>query len=314
MFIFHKCVFVASGATAGSCAGPRCRVSSVRQSCQHQGRLLCPTGTQRNNYWHSRRSVQTDFSRLNRFFQTVYTSSFMHKKDYTFTMLTLKSFCVSVPSGPWGRSSLWSSVWWRICWRSQYQVKLELNYSEIISGCFRHSDIFRYKPEPETSNFPDWFLTSHVLCCVLRCTSPRGYRLPPCALINLSHGARVDPASHKLTAVVKPQPAAAANFNSQRQLGGLNHSPRSPFIPTQVREMTRLYLFSYQWLTVLPSFTFTVNLLLSPLCICSITTNRAKRPPRATGTLRLRVSSRSSRERLVLTHPRDSSHNNKPFE
>uniref|UniRef100_A0A8C4E932 5'-3' exoribonuclease 1 n=1 Tax=Dicentrarchus labrax TaxID=13489 RepID=A0A8C4E932_DICLA len=69
----------------------------------------------------------------------------------------------------------------------------------------------------------------------IRCTSPRGYRLPPCALINLSHGARVDHTSHKLTAIVKPQPAAATNFNSQRQLGGLNHSPRSPFIPTQVR-------------------------------------------------------------------------------
>uniref|UniRef100_UPI0037E9C2BE 5'-3' exoribonuclease 1 isoform X2 n=1 Tax=Semicossyphus pulcher TaxID=241346 RepID=UPI0037E9C2BE len=67
----------------------------------------------------------------------------------------------------------------------------------------------------------------------IRCTSPRGYRLPPCALINFSHGARVDHTSHKLTAIVKPQPAAAANFNSQRQLGGLNHSPRSPFIPTQ---------------------------------------------------------------------------------
>ncbi|XP_044075764.1 5'-3' exoribonuclease 1 isoform X2 [Siniperca chuatsi] len=67
----------------------------------------------------------------------------------------------------------------------------------------------------------------------IRCTSPRGYRLPPCALINLSHGARVDHTAHKLTAIVKPQPAAAANFNSQRQLAGLNHSPRSPFIPTQ---------------------------------------------------------------------------------
>ncbi|XP_070775149.1 5'-3' exoribonuclease 1 isoform X1 [Enoplosus armatus] len=67
----------------------------------------------------------------------------------------------------------------------------------------------------------------------IRCTSPRGYRLPPCALINLSHGARVDHTSHKLTAIVKPQPAAAANFNSQRQLVGLNHSPRSPFTPTQ---------------------------------------------------------------------------------
>ncbi|KAM6989495.1 5'-3' exoribonuclease 1 isoform 2-T2 [Tautogolabrus adspersus] len=67
----------------------------------------------------------------------------------------------------------------------------------------------------------------------IRCTSPRGYRLPPCALINLSHGARGDLTSHKLTAIVKPQPSAAANFNSQRQLAGLNHSPRSPFIPTQ---------------------------------------------------------------------------------
>ncbi|XP_034411151.1 5'-3' exoribonuclease 1 isoform X2 [Cyclopterus lumpus] len=64
----------------------------------------------------------------------------------------------------------------------------------------------------------------------IRCTSPRGYRLPPCALINLSHGARVDHSSHKLTAIVKPQPATAANFNSPRQL---NHSPRSPFTSTQ---------------------------------------------------------------------------------
>ncbi|XP_072220368.1 5'-3' exoribonuclease 1 [Leuresthes tenuis] len=67
----------------------------------------------------------------------------------------------------------------------------------------------------------------------IRCTSPRGYRLPPCALINLSHGARVDHNSHKLTAIVKPQPAASANYSSHRQLAGLNHSPRSPFVPTQ---------------------------------------------------------------------------------
>ncbi|XP_037315324.2 5'-3' exoribonuclease 1 [Pungitius pungitius] len=65
----------------------------------------------------------------------------------------------------------------------------------------------------------------------IRCTSPRCYRLPPCALINLSHGARADQTSHKLTAIVKPQPAA--NFSSQRQQAGLNHSPRSPFTPAQ---------------------------------------------------------------------------------
>lgn len=79
------------------------------------------------------------------------------------------------------------------------------------------------------------FFFNQGLSLILRCTSPRGYRVPPCALINLSHGARGDPISHKLTAIVKPQPAAATNHNSQRQLGGLNHSPRSPFIPTQVR-------------------------------------------------------------------------------
>uniref|UniRef100_A0A3P8SB29 5'-3' exoribonuclease 1 n=1 Tax=Amphiprion percula TaxID=161767 RepID=A0A3P8SB29_AMPPE len=70
----------------------------------------------------------------------------------------------------------------------------------------------------------------------IRCTSPRGYRLPPCALINLSHGCRVDHTSHKLTAIVKPQPVAGANYNSHRQLAGLNHSPRSPFVPTQSKD------------------------------------------------------------------------------
>ncbi|XP_061652278.1 5'-3' exoribonuclease 1 isoform X1 [Phyllopteryx taeniolatus] len=67
----------------------------------------------------------------------------------------------------------------------------------------------------------------------IRYTSTRCYRLPPCALINLSHGARMDPAFHKLTAIVKPQPAAATHFNSHRHLASLNHSPRSPFISTQ---------------------------------------------------------------------------------
>ncbi|XP_037537485.1 5'-3' exoribonuclease 1 [Nematolebias whitei] len=66
----------------------------------------------------------------------------------------------------------------------------------------------------------------------IRCASFRGYRVPPCALINLSHGARIDPTFHKLTAVVKPQPATGSSFNA-RQLTGLNHSPRSPFIPMQ---------------------------------------------------------------------------------
>uniref|UniRef100_A0A8C3AUI4 5'-3' exoribonuclease 1 n=1 Tax=Cyclopterus lumpus TaxID=8103 RepID=A0A8C3AUI4_CYCLU len=85
----------------------------------------------------------------------------------------------------------------------------------------------------------------------IRCTSPRGYRLPPCALINLSHGARVDHSSHKLTAIVKPQPATAANFNSPRQL---NHSPRSPFTSTQVRaepRPTRTHFVSHRAISFL---------------------------------------------------------------
>lgn len=69
------------------------------------------------------------------------------------------------------------------------------------------------------------FLTALVF---LRSASCRSYRLPPCALINLSHGSRADHTSHR--------PTAAGSFQAQRQLGSLNHSPRSPFIPTQVRE------------------------------------------------------------------------------
>ncbi|XP_057713871.1 5'-3' exoribonuclease 1 [Corythoichthys intestinalis] len=67
----------------------------------------------------------------------------------------------------------------------------------------------------------------------IRCTSPRCYRVPSCALINLSHGTRMDPTNHKLTAIVKPQPAAAPNFNSHHHQTSLNHSPHSPFIATQ---------------------------------------------------------------------------------
>ncbi|XP_076837756.1 5'-3' exoribonuclease 1 isoform X2 [Brachyhypopomus gauderio] len=61
----------------------------------------------------------------------------------------------------------------------------------------------------------------------IRCSAGRGYRLPPCALINLSHGGRLE---QRHTAVVKPQ---ATQRTHKNQLDGLNHSPRSPFIPTQ---------------------------------------------------------------------------------
>lgn len=90
----------------------------------------------------------------------------------------------------------------------------------------------------------------HLL--VLRCSPARGYRLPSSALINLSHGSRSEMGNQKLTAIVKPQPAVN-NYNSYASdlssvcsqkvhLGGLNHSPRSLFVPTQVR----LFLPSYR--------------------------------------------------------------------
>ncbi|KAI1882663.1 hypothetical protein AGOR_G00237200 [Albula goreensis] len=67
----------------------------------------------------------------------------------------------------------------------------------------------------------------------IRCSPGRGYRLPPSALINLTHGCRQETGSHKLTAIVKPQPTSAAQHGHKGQLAGLNHSPRSPFVPMQ---------------------------------------------------------------------------------
>ncbi|KAG7457013.1 hypothetical protein MATL_G00241860 [Megalops atlanticus] len=67
----------------------------------------------------------------------------------------------------------------------------------------------------------------------IRCSPGRGYRMPPSALINLTHGSRQEFGGHKLTAIVKPQPVSSSHHTHKGQLGGLNHSPRSPFIPTQ---------------------------------------------------------------------------------
>lgn len=137
------------------------------------------------------------------------------KQRFSMRCCLMKNLLVVSTSGNWTK-------WWCTVW---------LNKTAAY--------IHKYMSWVNTHPTPDWSLSRHVtsvlLVCLLRCTSPRGYRLPPCALINLSHGARVDHTSHKLTAIVKPQPVTGANFNSQRQLAGLNHSPRSPFIPTQVR-------------------------------------------------------------------------------
>ncbi|KYO33908.1 5'-3' exoribonuclease 1 isoform X1 [Alligator mississippiensis] len=79
----------------------------------------------------------------------------------------------------------------------------------------------------------------------IRCSPARGYRLPSSALINLSHGNRSETGNQKLTAIVKPQPAVnqynsyssdPSSVCSQKvHLGGLNHSPRSLFVPTRAR-------------------------------------------------------------------------------
>ncbi|XP_070609455.1 5'-3' exoribonuclease 1 isoform X3 [Erythrolamprus reginae] len=77
----------------------------------------------------------------------------------------------------------------------------------------------------------------------IRSSPSRGYRTPACALINISHGYRTETGNQKLTAIVKPQPAVSSynsyssdsfSVSSQKShLGGLNHSPRSLFVPTQ---------------------------------------------------------------------------------
>ncbi|KAM5165613.1 LOW QUALITY PROTEIN: 5'-3' exoribonuclease 1 [Mantella aurantiaca] len=77
----------------------------------------------------------------------------------------------------------------------------------------------------------------------IRCSQSKGYRMPTSALINLSHGVRVENGGQKLTAIVKPQPATnhhapyspelSAGGSQKGQLGALNHSPRSLFVPTR---------------------------------------------------------------------------------
>ncbi|XP_041420887.1 5'-3' exoribonuclease 1 isoform X2 [Xenopus laevis] len=62
----------------------------------------------------------------------------------------------------------------------------------------------------------------------IRCAQFKAYRLPTSALINLSHGNRMESGGLKLTAVVKP------HVSEKEQIGGLNHSPRSLFVPTKV--------------------------------------------------------------------------------
>ncbi|KAI5135940.1 5'-3' Exoribonuclease 1 [Manis pentadactyla] len=72
----------------------------------------------------------------------------------------------------------------------------------------------------------------------IRCSPGRGYRLPTSALVNLSYGSRSETENQKLTAIVKPQPTVnhySSNASvSPGHLGGLNHSPQSLFVPTQV--------------------------------------------------------------------------------
>uniref|UniRef100_A0A8C9VY60 5'-3' exoribonuclease 1 n=1 Tax=Scleropages formosus TaxID=113540 RepID=A0A8C9VY60_SCLFO len=104
-------------------------------------------------------------------------------------------------------------------------------------------------------------LFTHYLPPVSRCSQNRGYRLPPSALVNLSHGSRLESGSHKLTAVVKPQVSAASHGN-RGQLGALNHSPCSPFVPTQVR-----VCHVVSWAALCTPFSECI------LCVCAIQVN-----------------------------------------
>ncbi|XP_063077611.1 5'-3' exoribonuclease 1-like isoform X2 [Engraulis encrasicolus] len=73
----------------------------------------------------------------------------------------------------------------------------------------------------------------------IRCSGGRVYRLPASALINVSHGARLEQqGSHKPTAAVKPSPLSASLSSRPRrkilQITGLPHPPRSTLVPTQL--------------------------------------------------------------------------------
>uniref|UniRef100_A0A4W3HGM6 5'-3' exoribonuclease 1 n=1 Tax=Callorhinchus milii TaxID=7868 RepID=A0A4W3HGM6_CALMI len=87
----------------------------------------------------------------------------------------------------------------------------------------------------------------------MRCSPGRGYRLPKCALINISHGSRLEFGGQRPPPLLKPQPAPgfqhASHPSSQLatqkvSTGGLNHSPRSPFVLTQVGPSEFEELFS----------------------------------------------------------------------
>ncbi|XP_042734269.1 5'-3' exoribonuclease 1 isoform X1 [Lagopus leucura] len=118
--------------------------------------------------------------------------------------------------------------------RENFSVPVGLRGTIIgIKGASRETDVL----------FEVLFDEEFLGGLTIRCSPARGYRLPSSALINLSHGVRSEMGNQKLTAIVKPQPAVN-NYNSYAsdltsvcsqkvRLGGLNHSPRSLFVPTQ---------------------------------------------------------------------------------
>uniref|UniRef100_A0A672V840 5'-3' exoribonuclease 1 n=1 Tax=Strigops habroptila TaxID=2489341 RepID=A0A672V840_STRHB len=120
--------------------------------------------------------------------------------------------------------------------RENFSVPVGLRGTIIgIKGASRETDVL----------FEVLFDEEFLGGLTIRCSPARGYRLPSSALINLSHGSRSEMGNQKLTAIVKPQPAVN-NYNSyvsdlssvcsqKVHLGGLNHSPRSLFVPTQAQ-------------------------------------------------------------------------------
>uniref|UniRef100_A0A8C0F0G4 5'-3' exoribonuclease 1 n=1 Tax=Bubo bubo TaxID=30461 RepID=A0A8C0F0G4_BUBBB len=120
--------------------------------------------------------------------------------------------------------------------RENFSVPVGLRGTIIgIKGASRETDVL----------FEVLFDEEFLGGLTIRCSPARGYRLPSSALINLSHGSRSEMGNQKLTAIVKPQPAVN-NYNSYASdlssvcsqkvhLGGLNHSPRSLFVPTQAQ-------------------------------------------------------------------------------
>uniref|UniRef100_UPI00358E17BF 5'-3' exoribonuclease 1-like isoform X2 n=1 Tax=Myxine glutinosa TaxID=7769 RepID=UPI00358E17BF len=81
----------------------------------------------------------------------------------------------------------------------------------------------------------------------IRCEGKQGYRVPPSAVVNLSHGNRMTSDSYQNRGELDNTHTMPHSFpgKSQRPIVGLNHSPHSPFVP--LRDAKQENEFTSAW-------------------------------------------------------------------